>query len=202
MSIVLHKNDLPAQVAIGKSIAIDTETMGLTPGRDRLCLLQLSTGDGTAHIIQFTDTTYAAPRLRALLTDPGIEKIFHFARFDLAILKHVMGITCAPVYCTKIASRLARTYTDKHGYAHVCKDLLGIEINKQLQSSDWGAAELSAEQLSYAANDVLYLHRIKDTLQTMLAREGRTALAQACFEFLHTRAALDLGGWPGDIFEH
>jgi ribonuclease D len=202
MSIILHKNDLPAQVSIGKSVAIDTETMGLLPGRDRLCLLQLSTGDGTAHIVQFTDTLYAAPRLRAILTDPGVEKIFHFARFDLAILKHVMGITCTPVYCTKIASRLARTYTDKHGYAHVCKDLLGIEINKQLQSSDWGTPDLSAEQLSYAANDVLYLHKIKDGLEAMLIREGRKDLAQQCFDFLPTRAALDLGGWPTDIFEH
>lgn len=202
MSVILHKNDLPKKVIIGKSVAIDTETMGLLPGRDRLCLLQISMGDGTAHIIQFTDKNYAAPRLREVLTDSGIEKIFHFARFDLAILRHTMGVTCSSIYCTKIASRLARTYTDKHGYAHVCKDLLGIEINKQQQSSDWGAAELTSEQLNYAANDVYYLHKIRDILDGMLVREGRRDLAQKCFDFLPARAALDLGGWPADIFEH
>lgn len=202
MSVVVHKNDIPADLAFPHGVAIDTETMGLIPARDRLCLVQLSAGDGIAHIVHLTDPSYHAPNLKKMLADPAIEKIFHFARFDVAVIKSYFEVDCAPVFCTKIASKLARTYTDKHGYAHVCKDLLGIEINKQFQSSDWGAAELSPEQLSYAANDVYYLHRIRNVLDDMLIREGRRDLAQRCFEFLGARADLDLGGWPGDIFEH
>lgn len=202
MSVILHKNDIPADLKLGTVVAVDTETMGLMPGRDRLCLVQLSSGDGVAHIVQLTDERFDAPNLKKLFADPKVLKIFHFARFDIAVIHKYLGVKCAPVYCTKIASRLARTYTDKHGYAHVCKELLGLEINKQYQSSDWGTAELSPEQLSYAANDVYYLHKIKDILQGMLEREGRDALAQKCFDFLATRAELDLGGWPSDIFEH
>lgn len=202
MSVVLHKNDIPADLKFGSVVAVDTETMGLMPGRDRLCVVQLSSGDGIAHIVQLRDDAFNAPNLKKLLADPKVLKIFHFARFDIAVIHKYLGIKCAPVYCTKIASRLARTYTDKHGLAHVSKELLGLEINKQYQSSDWGAAELSPEQLSYAANDVYYLHKIKDILQGMLEREGRDALAQKCFDFLATRAELDLGGWPSDIFEH
>jgi ribonuclease D len=202
MSINLYKNDIPADLDLGNIVAIDTETMGLLPSRDRLCLVQLSGGDGIAHIVQLTDPSYDAPNLKALLANPKVLKIFHFARFDVAIIKKYLGVDCAPVYCTKIASRLARTYTDKHGYAHVCRELLGVEVSKQFQSSDWGAAELSSEQLNYAANDVYYLHRIRDILNMMLVREGRMDLAQRCFDFLGTRAELDLNGWYGDIFEH
>jgi ribonuclease D len=202
MSVVVHKNDIPSGLSFPRGVAIDTETMGLNPARDRLCVLQLSAGDGVAHIVQFKDSTYNAPNLKKLIADQSIEKIFHFARFDIATIKNYLGVECKPVYCTKIASRLGRTYTDKHGYAHVCRDLLGIEINKQFQSSDWGAEELTAEQLSYAANDVYYLHKIRDALDVMLVREGRKELAQSCFDFLMTRAQLDLGGWQSDIFEH
>lgn len=202
MSITLHKNDLPDGLDLGSSIAIDTETMGLKPDRDRLCVVQLSSGDGTAHLVQFGKDSYDAPNLKKIIEDKKVLKIFHFARFDVAIMKKYLNVTCDNVYCTKIASKLVRTYTDKHGLRYLCRDILGVELNKQQQSSDWGASELSAEQLSYAASDVLYLHRIMEKLDTMLEREGRTALARNCFDFLATRADLDLLGWPEDIFEH
>ena len=199
----LHHNDLPADMDFGPSVAVDSETMGLNPARDRLCLIQLSAGDGVCHLVQFRDGDFAAPNLKALLTDPGITKLFHFARFDMAAIQQYLGVTCGPVYCTKIASRLVRTFTDRHGLKDLCRDLLGVEISKQMQSSDWGAAELSKEQLRYAASDVLYLHRLREVLDGMIEREGRTELARACFEFLPTRAALDLAGWGDvDIFAH
>ncbi|MEE8504803.1 MAG: ribonuclease H-like domain-containing protein [Kiloniellales bacterium] len=199
----LHHDDLPAGLGFGQSVAVDSETMGLDPLRDRLCLIQLSAGDGVCHLVQFRGGDYAAPNLKALLADPKVTKLFHFARFDLAAIRHYLGVTCNPVYCTKIASRLARTFTDRHGLKDLCRDLLGVEISKQMQSSDWGAAELSEEQLRYAASDVLYLHRLREALDAMLEREGRAALAHACFEFLPARAALDLAGWADvDIFAH
>ena len=199
----LHHDDLPAGLKFGQSVAIDSETMGLDPLRDRLCLIQLSAGDGVCHLVQFRGGDYSAPNLKALLADPKVTKLFHFARFDLAAIQHYLGVTCGPVYCTKIASRLARTFTDRHGLKDLCRDLLGVEISKQMQSSDWGAAELSEGQLRYAASDVLYLHRLRKALDGMLEREGRAALARACFEFLPTRAALDLAGWADvDIFAH
>ena len=203
MSIHLHRGDLPSGLTWGRSAAVDTETMGLNPGRDRLCLVQLSAGDGVCHLVQIAPGQTEAPLLAALLTDPKVLKIFHFARFDLGILKHALGLAVAPVYCTKIASRLARTFSDRHGLKDLCKDLLGIELSKQQQSSDWGAADLSTEQLKYAAADVLHLHRLKERLDEMLARESRTELAQACFDFLPIRVELDLKGWAGeDIFAH
>ncbi len=199
----LHHDDLPAGLEFGQSVAIDSETMGLNSLRDRLCLIQLSAGDGVCHLVQFRGGDYSAPNLKALLADPGVTKLFHFARFDLAAIQHYLGVTCSPVYCTKIASRLARTFTDRHGLKDLCRDLLGVEISKQMQSSDWGAAELSEEQLRYAASDVLYLHRLREALDEMLEREGRAEMARACFEFLQTRAALDLAGWADvDIFAH
>lgn len=203
MTIQLHTGDLPAGLSFGKSVAIDTETMGLNPHRDRLCLVQLSAGDGNAHLVHFPKADYAAPNLKKLLADPGVTKIFHFARFDIAMLKQYLGVLVAPVYCTKIASRLARTFSPRHGLKDLCRDILGIELSKQQQSSDWGAASLSSEQMEYAAADVLYLHRLKEQLEQMLAREGRDGLAKACFDFLPSRAMLDLGGWPEeDIFSH
>jgi ribonuclease D len=203
MSLHLHRGDLPDGVSFGASVAIDTETMGLNPGRDRLCLVQLSAGDGVCHLVQVAQGQTTAPNLIRLLTDPAVLKIFHFARFDLAILRHSLGVMTAPVYCTKIASRLTRTFTDRHGLKDLAKDLVNIELSKQQQSSDWGASELTQEQLKYAASDVLYLHRIKAKLDEMLRREGRTHLAQACFEFLSTRVELDLLGWGvEDIFAH
>ncbi len=203
MSIHLHHGDLPADLDFGTSVAIDTETMGLDPHRDRLCLVQLSSGDGVSHLVQFAPKVYEAPRLKALLADPTILKIFHFARFDVAVLLRYLGVLAEPIYCTKIASRLVRTFTDRHGLKDLCRDLLGIELSKQQQSSDWGAPELSDEQLRYAASDVLHLHALKATLDAMLAREGRHDLARACFEFLPTRARLDLEGWAvEDIFAH
>jgi ribonuclease D len=199
----LHRNDLPAGLEFGQSVAIDSETMGLNLLRDRLCLIQLSAGDGVCHLVQFRDGDFSAPNLKALLADPGVTKLFHFARFDLAAIQQYLGVTCGPVYCTKIASRLVRTFTDRHGLKDLCRDLLGVEISKQMQSSDWGAAELSEEQLRYAASDVLYLHRLREALDTMLEREGRAEMARACFEFLPARAALDLAGWADvDIFAH
>ncbi len=199
----LHQNDLPAGLDFGQTVAVDTETMGLELLRDRLCLIQLSAGDGVCHLVQFQDAGYEAPNLKALLADAGVTKLFHFARFDLAGIQRYLGVTCAPVYCTKVASRLARTFTDKHGLKDLCRDLLGVEISKQQQSSDWGAAELSQEQLRYAATDVLYLHRLREALDGILEREGRSELARACFEFLPARAALDLAGWDDvDIFAH
>ncbi len=199
----LHLNDLPAGLDFGQSVAVDSETMGLNSLRDRLCLIQLSAGDGVCHLVQFRGGDYAAPNLKALLSDAAVTKLFHFARFDLAAIQHYLGVTCGPVYCTKIASRLVRTFTDRHGLKDLCRDLLGVEISKQMQSSDWGAPELSEEQLRYAASDVLYLHRLREALDGMLEREGRDELARACFEFLPKRAALDLAGWADfDIFAH
>ncbi len=203
MTVHLHKGDLPANVKLGKLIAVDTETMGLQPARDPLCLVQLSSGDGDAHIVQLDRTTYDAPNLKYLLADPKIEKIFHFARFDIAIIKAYLKVDCAPVYCTRTASKLVRTYTDRHGLAVCLRELLGIDLNKQQQSSYWGAEELSPEQLGYAAGDVYHLHALKAKLDEMLVRENRTALARKCFDFLPVRAELDLAGWPCiDIFEH
>jgi ribonuclease D len=203
MTVYLHKGDLPANVKLGKLVAIDTETMGLNPSRDPLCLVQLSSGDGDAHIVQLDRTSYDAPNLKALLADPKIEKIFHFARFDIAIIKAYLKVDCAPVYCTRTASKLVRTYTDRHGLAVCLRELLGIDISKQQQSSYWGAEELSPEQLEYAAGDVYHLHALKAKLDEMLKREDRTALARKCFDFLPLRAELDLEGWPNiDIFEH
>ncbi|TVR78425.1 MAG: ribonuclease D [Rhodospirillales bacterium] len=209
-AIHLHRDDLPAAVRFADTVAIDTETMGLKPERDRLCLLQLSAGDGVCHLVQFSnpagspeETARAAPNLRALLNDPAVTKLFHFGRFDIAMLSRALGVTCRPVYCTKIASRLARTYTDRHGLKDLCRELLGIELAKEQQSSDWGAEALSEDQQRYAAGDVLYLHALKAKLDAMLAREGRVDLARACFEFLPHRALLDLAGWPDeDIFAH
>lgn len=201
--IKLHKGDLPAGVGFGPSVAIDTETLGLNPHRDRLCLVQLSAGDGTAHVVQIARDNPDAPRLKALLTDPKVLKIFHFARFDVAVIEHYLGVETAPVYCTKIASKLTRTYTDRHGLKDLASEILGIELSKQQQSSDWGAAELTQQQLAYAASDVLHLHAIKDRLDAMLAREGRTAYAEAAFRFVPVRARLDLAGFPeDDIFAH
>ncbi|MCB1721699.1 MAG: ribonuclease H-like domain-containing protein [Rhodospirillales bacterium] len=203
MSITLHKGDIPADLDFGNALAIDTETLGLTPNRDPLCLVQLSSGDGKAHIVQLNRETYAAPNLKTLLADEKTLKIFHFARFDIAVIKKYLEVDCAPIYCTRTASRLARTYTDRHGLRECCRELLGIELNKQQQSSDWGAKELKDVQLKYAANDVLHLHELKECLDIMLKREDRMDLAQKCFDFLPTRAALDLAGWSNeDIFEH
>jgi len=203
MAIKLYKGDLPAGLDFGKTVAIDTETLGLVPRRDKLCLVQLSAGDGNAHLVQLDRAAYEAPNLKTLLADPAITKIFHFARFDVAALKQYLGVVTAPVYCTKIASKLTRTYTDKHGLKDLIKELLGIELNKQQQSSDWGAHMLSDAQKQYAAQDVLYLHELKARLDQMLEREGRAALARACFDFVPVRAALDLGGWTEeDVFAH
>ena len=203
MKIKLHKGDLPNGLDLGRMVAIDTETLGLNPGRDRLCLVQLSSGDGSAHLVQFARGQYEAPNLKRLLSDPNVLKLFHFARFDLATLRRYLGVMAAPVYCTRTASKLARTYTDKHGLKDLVKELLDIDLSKQQQSSDWGAENLTEQQLAYAANDVAFLHRLRDALDTMLEREGRMELAQACFSFLPARADLDLAGWAeGDIFAH
>jgi ribonuclease D len=201
-SIHLHKGDLPAGIDFGNSVAVDTETLGLNPNRDRLCLIQLSAGDGIAHLVQF-DGVYEAPRLQALLTDPAVLKIFHFARFDVAVLQKYLGVETAPLYCTKIVSKLVRTYTDRHGLKDLAAELLGIEISKQQQSSDWGAKELTQQQLAYAASDVLHLHAIKEKLDAMLDRDNRREFAQAAFKFLPVRARLDLAGFgEDDIFSH
>jgi ribonuclease D len=201
--IDLYDGDLPDHVVFCDTVAIDTETMGLNPVRDRLCLVQLSAGDGNCHMVQLRAGAYEAPNLKRLLTDPNITKLFHFARFDIAVINAYLGVVCEPVYCTKIASKLVRTFTDRHGLKDLCKDLLGIELSKQQQSSDWGASDLTPEQLKYAASDVLHLHELRARLDAMLAREGRSELAAACFEFLPTRALLDLGGWEDpDIFAH
>ena len=204
MAIHLHINDLPPGLAFGDCVAIDSEAMGLQPHRDRLCVVQMSRGDGDCHLVHFPPPgDYAAPNLKSILGDPQMLKMFHFARFDLAIIEHYLGVTCQPVYCTKIASKLVRTYTDRHGLKDLCRELLGFDMSKQQQSSDWGAAELTPEQQAYAASDVLHLHEIKTILDAMLAREGRTQLAQACFDFLPHRARLDLIGWEEvDIFHH
>jgi ribonuclease D len=199
----LHRGDLPDGIGFGEAVAIDTEAMGLNPHRDRLCLIQLSGGDGDAHLVQFQAGCYDAPNLRRLLTDPGVLKLFHFARFDIAIIRHYLGVMPQPLYCTKIASRLVRTFTDRHGLRDLCKDLLGVDLKKEQQSSDWGAANLTEEQLRYAASDVLHLHALRARLDEMLARERRTELAQRCFDFLPARALLDLAGWAEqDIFAH
>ncbi|GAB4388595.1 ribonuclease D [Albidovulum sp.] len=204
MTIHLHQRDLPAGLDLGRIVAIDTETMGLDPRRDRLCLVQLSAGDGDAHLVQIERGQTAAPNLAALLADPDILKLFHFGRFDIAVLHHALGVLARPVYCTKIASKLVRTFTDRHGLKYLLQDLLGIDISKQQQSSDWGAESLSEAQMDYAASDVLYLHRLKEELDRRLAREGRAELARACFDFLPVRASLDLLGWDddADIFSH
>jgi ribonuclease D len=203
MSHRLYHRDLPDDIEFGTLVAIDTEAMGLNPHRDRLCLVQLSTGDGTAHLVQFAPGDYEAPRLRRLLADPAVTKLFHFARYDLAMLYRYLGVMAGPLYCTKVASRLARTFTDRHGLRDLCKDLLGIDVSKQQQSSDWGSEVLTAEQLRYAASDVLHLHALRARLDAMLVREGRTGLARACFEFLPHRVLLDLEGWAEqDIFAH
>ncbi len=199
----LHKGDLPEGLDLGPVVAVDCETMGLIPGRDRLCLVQLSGGDGAAHLVQIAPGQTEAPRLAALLGDPEVLKLFHFGRFDIAMLKAALGVLTAPVYCTKIASRLVRTYTDRHGLKDLLRETIDVDISKQQQSSDWGAPVLSQAQMDYAASDVLYLHRVKAVLDARLAREGRTELAQACFDFLPRRAELDLAGWPDvDIFAH
>lgn len=204
MSIILHKGDLPRDIDFGTSVAVDTETLGLNPARDRLCLIQLSAGDGKAHLVKFdAGAEYDAPNLKSLLTDPKVTKIFHYARFDIAAIKAYLEIDCTPVYCTKIASKLSRTYTDKHGLSNLVKELLGVELDKAQQASDWGTATLSDEQMKYAANDVLYLHQLKEKLDEMLARENRSGLAQALFECLPARAWADLEGWADiDIFAH
>jgi ribonuclease D len=203
MTIRLHRGDLPDLTRYAHSVAIDTETMGLHPHRDRLCVVQLSSGDGSADVVQIPKGHIDAPNLKALLGDPKVTKIFHFARFDLAALYNAFGVMPQPVYCTKIASRLTRTYTDRHGLKDLVREVLTIDLLKQQQSSDWGSQTLSEAQLAYAASDVLHLHALRERLDAMLAREGRTALAQACFDFLPTRAKLDLQGWDTeDIFAH
>lgn len=203
MANKLHRGDLPADLSFGPVVAIDTETMGLNPHRDRLCLVQLSAGDGNAHLVQMPRGPYRAPRLAALLADPKVLKLFHFGRFDIAVLEHALGVRCEPVYCTKIAARLTRTFTDRFGLKDLCKELLEVDLSKQQQTSDWGAETLTDQQLAYAASDVLYLHALKAKLDALLAREGRTELAEAAFRFLPTRARLDVAGWPEvDIFAH
>jgi ribonuclease D len=203
MTVRLHRGDLPDLTRYRGAVAIDTETMGLHPHRDRLCVVQLSSGDGSADVVQIPKGHTDAPNLKALLADPNITKIFHFARFDVGMLYHAFGVMPQPVYCTKIASRLARTYTDRHGLKDLVREVLNIDLSKQQQSSDWGAQQLSEAQLAYAASDVLHLHALRERLDAMLAREGRSAVAQACFDFLPTRARLDLGGFEtDDIFAH
>ncbi len=206
--IQLHKHDLPAGLDLGPIVAIDTETMGLDPRRDRLCLVQLSSGDGTAHLVQIIPPALGGrgadcPNLKALLTNPNVTKLFHYARFDIAALENGLGVVTAPVICTKIASKLVRTYTDRHGLKELCRDLAGVDISKQQQSSDWGATDLTPEQLAYAASDVLYLHTIWAKLEALLVRENRRAIAQAAYDFLPTRAKLDLLGYVDpDLFTH
>ncbi len=203
MTNTVYQNDLPDGLDLGPIVAIDCETMGLNPHRDRLCVVQLSGGDGNAHLIQIAKGQTEAPNLCALLENPHVLKLFHFGRFDIAAMLNAFGAKAAPVYCTKIASRLIRTYTDRHGLAKLLQELLGIDISKQQQSSDWGADTLTQAQIDYAASDVLYLHKLRDVLNQMLVREGRLDIAQACFDFLPARAQLDLDGWPEtDIFAH
>ena len=203
MAITLYRNDLPDGLDLGPVVAIDCETMGLNPHRDRLCLVQLSGGDGHAHLVQIMPDQTDAPNLNRLLADANVLKLFHFGRFDIAVMQHRFGVLAAPVWCTKIASKLVRTFTDRHGLKYLLADLLGVDISKLQQSSDWGAPDITAAQREYAASDVLYLHRLKTELERMLAREDRMGVAQACFDFLPTRALLDLAGWPeDDIFAH
>jgi ribonuclease D len=203
MTNYLHKGDLPDALDLGPMVAIDSETMGLIPQRDRLCVVQLSAGDGDAHLVQIGQDQNHAPNLSRMLTNPEQLKLFHFGRFDIAVLQNRFGVRTAPVYCTKIASRLVRTYTDRHGLKYLLQELLGVDVSKQQQSSDWGADTLSEAQIAYAASDVLYLHRLKEELDARLIREGRVDLARACFDFLPHRARLDLAGWPDtDLFAH
>jgi ribonuclease D len=204
MAVYFHEEDLPEGVLADGPVAVDTEAMGLLPGRDRLCVVQISDGRGAEHLVRFgPNSDYAAPNLKAVLADPDRLKLYHFARFDLAIMEAYLGVMAAPVYCTKTASRLVRTYTDRHGLKELIRELLGTEISKQQQSSDWGAPDLSDAQKEYAASDVRYLHQLREKLDERLEREGRAALAQACFDFLPHRARLDLAGWPEvDIFAH
>lgn len=203
MANFLYQNDLPDGLELGPVVAIDCETMGLNPHRDRLCLIQMSDGDGDCHLVQVAIGQTAAPNLCRMLEDPAILKLFHFGRFDIAALYHAFGALAAPVYCTKIASKLVRTFTDRHGLKTLLQDMIGVDISKHQQQSDWGAPELTDAQLDYAASDVLYLHQLKDAFDSLLAREGRCDLAQSCFDFLPTRAKLDLSGWPeSDIFAH
>lgn len=203
MTVFYHQYDLPEDVSFGAEIAVDTEAMGLNNLRDRLCVVQLSAGDGDAHLVHFPEASYGAPRLKALLADESKEKLFHFARFDVAIIKHYLGVECTPLYCTKMASRLARTFTDRHGLRDLCRDLIGVELSKQQQSSDWGAADLTQEQQEYAASDVLHLHELKAKLDAMLVREGRAELARSVMDCIPARAQLDLEGWAElDIFAH
>ncbi|MEM0923417.1 MAG: ribonuclease D [Pseudomonadota bacterium] len=203
MSVTLHQTDLPDGLDLGPVLAIDTETMGLQPHRDRLCLVQISDGDGTAHLVQIARGQTSAPNLQNLLADPEVLKLFHFGRFDIAVLAHAFGVLARPVYCTKIASKLVRTFTDRHGLKNLCQELLGVDLSKHQQSSDWGAESLTEAQMAYAASDVLYLHQLKTEFDRRLAREGRSEIAQACFDFLPDRARLDLEGWPElDIFAH
>lgn len=202
-NIHLYHDDLPQDLDLGNSIAIDTETMGLNPHRDRLCLVQISNGDGHAHLVKIGHPQKPSPNLAALIADKNVEKLFHFARFDLAALEHSIGPVGGNVYCTKIASKLIRTYTDRHGLSELCREILAVDLSKQQQSSDWGAADLKPEQLKYAASDVLYLHQLRDELNNRLTREGRMATAEACFAFLKTRATMDLNGFENlDIFSH
>jgi ribonuclease D len=203
MTVYHHRGDLPEGLSFPNGVAVDTETLGLSLVRDALCVVQLSAGDGNAHVVQLERPDYDCPNLKALLADPGVEKILHFARFDVAMVRRHLGVELTPVFCTKIASKLARTYTDRHGLKDVTREIIGVELSKQQQSSDWGAETLSQAQLDYAASDVLHLHALRDRLTAMLAREGRLELARACFAFLRTRAALDLSGWAdADIFAH
>lgn len=201
--IHFYKNDLPDDVSFGKAVAVDSETMGLKPYRDRLCLIQLSGGDGEAHLVQFEKGKYDAPNLKALFTDPDVEKIFHFARFDLQVIKYYLGVDCQPVYCTKMASKLCRTFTERHGLRELVRELCDIDLDKEKQSSDWGASDLTEEQMAYAANDVIYLHQIRDILDQKVAREGRSEMLSEINRFLRTRADLDrLGFRETDIFAH
>lgn len=204
MTIHLHRHDLPDGLDLGPVVAIDTETMGLDPRRDRLCLVQMSAGDGDAHLVQIARGQREAPNLTRMLADEGTLKLFHFGRFDIAALENAFGVVTRPVWCTKIASKMVRTFTDRHGLKYLLNDLVGVDVSKQQQTSDWGAAELTQAQLDYAASDVLHLHALKAELEKRLEREGRTALAQACFDFLPARATLDLMGWgdDNDIFHH
>lgn len=203
MTIHYHRGDLPDGLDLGPVVAIDSETMGLNLHRDRLCVVQLSSGDGNAHVVHFPTPVYDAPNLTRLMADPAVTKLFHFARFDVAQIQANFGVRCAPVWCTKIASKLVRTYTDRHGLKYLLSEMLGVDISKMQQSSDWGAAQITDAQRDYAASDVLYLHRLKTALEGMLEREGRTAIARACFDFLPHRAQLDLMGWPEiDIYSH
>ncbi|HEV2650215.1 MAG TPA: hypothetical protein VGU69_03075 [Rhizomicrobium sp.] len=203
MKIKLYKGDLPDGLDLGPVVAVDSETLGLNPFRDRLCLVQLSSGDDVCHAVQFAPGQYAAPNLKKMLTDPNVLKLFHFARFDVGMFQRYLGVVTSPIYCTKIASKLVRTYTDRHGLKDLVKELLNVDLSKEQQSSDWGAPDLTERQLAYAANDVAYLHKLKEVLDRMLAREHRTELAHACFAFLPARATLDLAGWSEvDIFSH